>query len=239
MLVLGVETSTSRGSLALIRAASDKNDLVDFVCWEKQNSHSELVTAFLESLLKKNQIGLSEIEAYAIGVGPGSFTGIRVGLSLVRSFSYALKKDCFAISSHRLLASEALKKSKLPVLVINLAFKNMYYISGFEMNGTEVVQWLETRAVRAKEVESIINKDCLAIGDGLDLCLEDLGQSAKNHLSLDQSLAQFPDARTIWTIIQEDKIKKMQWDKVLPLYIRASEAEEKLRGGLLKPPPRL
>ena len=76
-MFLRLITSTPLGSVALI---TDKD--VSELTWDQQQSHAEVVTLETEKLLKQNNLELKDIDLFACGTGPGSFTGIRVALEL-------------------------------------------------------------------------------------------------------------------------------------------------------------
>src|SRR4051812_41009503 len=108
MFLLSVETTSSQGSLSLTKIDS-KHQLLASQSWDKKSSHSEIITQELTAALQEARLTLDELTHFAVDVGPGSFTGIRVGLNLIRTLGYALEKEIRAFSSLEVLAFQNLK----------------------------------------------------------------------------------------------------------------------------------
>jgi tRNA threonylcarbamoyladenosine biosynthesis protein TsaB len=103
VLTLALDTSTSTGSLALSRG----QDILFEYNWRRQKSHSETVTAEIENALEKLNLKAKDVELFAVGTGPGSFTGIRVAVNIAKTFSYSLDIPLVAIDSLEILAGAA------------------------------------------------------------------------------------------------------------------------------------
>lgn len=205
--ILAIDTSGPSGSLALQG---------EEVHWNKKAVHSEIATVKLEELLEKTNLDLSDLSAIMVNAGPGSFTGIRVGINLARTLSYSLKIPICSLNSLELLA---FARAKVPCLVAIKAIQNFYYVAGFDRTAKGLVQRLAPHSVADSELPALGR-------DFQEILIE--GHTPDFSPQLDaviqlQWLAQWPDSTTFST-----------WNEVRPVYIRASEAEEKLLKGLLK-----
>jgi tRNA threonylcarbamoyladenosine biosynthesis protein TsaB len=100
MRILAVDTTTSSGSTALL----DGRRLVAEACSESPATHSARLLAAVDHLLKAAGLEIGAVDGYAVAAGPGSFTGIRIGLSTVKSLSFASGKPIAPVSSLRALA---------------------------------------------------------------------------------------------------------------------------------------
>jgi tRNA threonylcarbamoyladenosine biosynthesis protein TsaB len=76
MLLLGLESSHSEGSLSLQR----DSQVLETFSWKQEKSHAELLAGFLVKALKNQNLKQSDIDAYVVNIGPGSFTGIRISI---------------------------------------------------------------------------------------------------------------------------------------------------------------
>ena len=94
-LILNVETATEICSVAL----SDVNGLVDFRENTEGKSHASLLTVFVEDILKKNNILPNQLDAVAVSSGPGSYTGLRIGVSAAKGLCYGTGKPLISIST--------------------------------------------------------------------------------------------------------------------------------------------
>ncbi|MEM7646756.1 MAG: tRNA (adenosine(37)-N6)-threonylcarbamoyltransferase complex dimerization subunit type 1 TsaB, partial [Pseudomonadota bacterium] len=86
-LHLAIDTCSPQGSLCLF----DDHSLIATEDWEKEGSHSEEITIRFQKILSENNRNLSEISKLYCVVGPGSFTGIRVGINFAKTIAYAKK----------------------------------------------------------------------------------------------------------------------------------------------------
>ncbi len=94
-LFINIETSTELCSVSLSR----DNTLID--CMETNDGyfHAERLHLFIQNILQKNQIDIKQISAVSVSSGPGSYTGLRIGVSAAKTFAYALNIPLIAISS--------------------------------------------------------------------------------------------------------------------------------------------
>ncbi len=102
MLILSVDTSTSAGSVAII----EDKDLVGELYLQLKTTHSERVLNTIDTLLEFSRIDITDIDIFVASLGPGSFTGIRIGLSILKGFAAVSKKPLVGISSLDALAME-------------------------------------------------------------------------------------------------------------------------------------
>lgn len=102
MKVLGFDTSTMTTSVSIIE---DENMLA---LYSLQGSvyHSESLSDMVNNILNKFDFDLSQIDLISVGIGPGSFTGIRIGLTFAKVMAQVLKKDIVAVSSLKACASK-------------------------------------------------------------------------------------------------------------------------------------
>ena len=95
-LILNIETSSTNCSVCL----SNKGQLID--CLEKDSpsySHSQKLHSFIAELMDRNKIKFKDLNAVSVGIGPGSYTGLRIGLSASKGICYALNIPLISVSS--------------------------------------------------------------------------------------------------------------------------------------------
>lgn len=95
MKILAIETSTSFGSIAIM---DGKKIIAEEIVYSER-SHNERLLPSIDALLHRCGLSLDDIELFGVGVGPGSFTGIRVGLSTVKALAYAKQKKIVGVST--------------------------------------------------------------------------------------------------------------------------------------------
>lgn len=219
---LFVSTSFLSGSLSLL-----DEDKVTSKVWKKERSHSESITLYLNELLSTSCASLNQIDAIVCTNGPGSFTGIRIGLSVARSLAYVFKKplltltDCFALSL-------SATPSKDSVITILDAQKNKVFFSEHVWENS--LCWEKIAPCLMDPVDvlpHLENQRSTLLGNGLHL-VKPLLQDNQNGLSfledpqpLSVALAEYfrnPSAQT--------QFQFQNWQQAHPLYIRKSSAEE-------------
>lgn len=210
-MILCVETSWESGSLAL----PDKDGRLHSLHWEKRSSHSEVITQEFQNLMSTAQAGLKGLSKIAVDVGPGSFTGVRVGLSFATSLAYRLNIPLIAVNSLELMAFKSDLEGR--ILITLPAIKGHFYVSGFEKTRDRLSEVLTPQSMSQDEISALSSKYPQLVD----------GKLRENR----------PDAETVSRFLglKARSFKELSWNLIKPLYLRRSEAEEKLSRGLLKP----
>ncbi|MGE0763944.1 MAG: tRNA (adenosine(37)-N6)-threonylcarbamoyltransferase complex dimerization subunit type 1 TsaB [Bdellovibrionales bacterium] len=238
MLLLALDTSSPQGSLALAELTEQRIRLLGEQHWQREKSHSELVTVTLQNLLRDTQKELHQLDGVLVGVGPGSFTGIRVGVSLARALGFSLQRPVWSTNSLHLWA-QSQSQSRIPVLVVMKAFRDIVYAAAYQLDQGLAREIWSPEALQVADLPKRLTTTgpLVVVGDGWVPFLDQWPAELKARVQLSENC--FPEARNLFTIfVQGDrKLQPQSWKNVKPLYIRGSEAEEKLRQGLLKPVP--
>lgn len=100
MRILAIDTSTMLGGIAIM----DEQKLIAEARLNVKSTHSERLMTEIEHCLKQSGLQISDIDAFAVAIGPGSFTGLRIGLSTVKGFSYATGKPIVSVPTLEALA---------------------------------------------------------------------------------------------------------------------------------------
>ena len=133
-LILNFETSSKNCSVTL---SSEGKLISNFDLEDDKYRHSELLTSTIKDILTQNNISAKELSAVAIGIGPGSFTGLRIGFSVAKGLCYPHKINLIGISSLKILANSIKNDSGDIIPMINDK-GNFYYLSTFENGLNEV-----------------------------------------------------------------------------------------------------
>jgi tRNA threonylcarbamoyladenosine biosynthesis protein TsaB len=113
LLILSLETATRDGSLALMRSTA----LLDSVKGVADESHSVNLLQQIESLLERNQVTLRDVDLFATATGPGSFTGLRIGLATIKGFAHSLGRTAIGIPTLSAVAHSAGRSPKTCALL--------------------------------------------------------------------------------------------------------------------------
>ena len=216
--LLAVDTSGSRGTLALGRIESGRLADVEQTAWDKKAIHSEIATVKLQDLLAKAGLSLTDLSHIAVNVGPGSFTGIRVGINLARTLAYACGIPIVGICALDLLAAKNSKVGDSTFVAIK-AIQDFFYCASFQLTSLGLDQRLAPSSHGRTELDSLAANSTKVLIEGQTPGFTPVteAQDLLTHVFA------FPD-----------QSRFLSWKEVHPIYIRASEAEEKLLKGLLK-----
>ncbi len=107
-LILNIETSTRNCSVAL----SDNEQLLSFREADQGNEHAARIAVFVDEVLREAGRRCSDIDAVAVGAGPGSYTGLRIGVSTAKGLAYALDRPLIAVSPLQAMAVAAARRNR-------------------------------------------------------------------------------------------------------------------------------
>ena len=156
MMMLAVETTAAIASAALL------NDGVLLAEREADagKKHAETLLPLIDALLEENGVTISQIDLFAVDVGPGSFTGVRIGVSLVNALAFAAGKQVVAVDSLETLALSAGETSHPVAAMIDARNGNAY--AALYQAGEALI---EPCAIEIMEFASQLPQDVLFVGD--------------------------------------------------------------------------
>ncbi|MFY0591895.1 tRNA (adenosine(37)-N6)-threonylcarbamoyltransferase complex dimerization subunit type 1 TsaB [Roseivirga sp.] len=165
-LILSIETSTTVCSIAI----TDGDKIVATQKLFLEKSHSNLLTILIQDTLKQCSLGLKDFSAIAVSKGPGSYTGLRIGVSTAKGLCYALNKPLIAVPTLTALAYEVNEQNTENYLIAPMidARRMEVYTAVFD---AELNQVLETAPMILDEQsfsETLQYKSVLFFGDGSD-----------------------------------------------------------------------
>ncbi|WP_010251999.1 tRNA (adenosine(37)-N6)-threonylcarbamoyltransferase complex dimerization subunit type 1 TsaB, partial [Myroides injenensis] len=162
--ILNVETATKNCSVSL---ASDGKLIAIKEIAEENFSHAEKLHVFIEELLKENNIDFKHLNAIAISQGPGSYTGLRIGVSSVKGLCYGLGLPMIALDTLEVLARQ-LKIEKGCIIPMIDARRMEAFTAIFNVDYT-LVKPIEATVID-EDTFSDLTEDIYLIGDGAGKC---------------------------------------------------------------------
>ena len=229
MIVLGIESSSPVASVALV----SEEKLWGEMTLNIGLTHSEQLLPLIDELLHQVKIDISEVEGIAISGGPGSFTGLRIGMATAKGLAQGLNKPLVSIPTLLALAYQQTGRWGLVTPVLN-ARRGEVYTALFRFTGDQYQQLEDDQAASPQfwaEKLADYDEPILLTGDGViayaDVWQETLGEKAVFvpgifRLARGASVAQLGLQRLLKG--EEDELFTLK-----PMYIRSSEAERKLK----------
>ena len=175
MLLLAFETSAKAASVALMEGGK----LLGESYQNTGLTHSQTLMVMAQDLLKSCGKTPQQVEAVAVAAGPGSFTGIRIGVAAAKGFAWGKELPCYGVST---LEAMALNLGVYDgyVLPVMDARRNQVYNALFRAEGGQLTRLCEDRAISLQELgEEIktLEKNVFLVGDGALLCYNTLRET--------------------------------------------------------------
>lgn len=228
MRALAIDTSTAAAGIAVV----DEQGLLAEYLLKDMKTHSQKLVPMLEELLRSLKLAPADIDIYAAVTGPGSFTGIRIGVTTVKSLAYALKKPTAGITSLDALANAAAVSEDYLICPIMDARNNQVYTALYRCRGgaltnlsgymgvhiSELVKQIEDRAGDAK---------ILFTGDGVTLHRDFLRIELNERCMFmpDFALRQMAASAAQMALIKAQRGDTADCMELMPFYLRPSQAE--------------
>ena len=226
MKILGIDTATMVASLGLIE---DKKVLAE-VRFDVKVTYSEVLLSWIDYLLKSLNLKISDIDGFAISIGPGSFTGLRIGLATVKGLAFATGKPIAAVPTLDALASLSLY-SKYPIVPILDAKKKEAYAAVYDTKNGKLKRLSPYMALKPENLVKRIPKQVIFLGPGVEVFKKDLEKLMGKKAHFIEGEKPLPSGAAV-AFLGHEKLKKGQKDDLtflVPLYVRESEAELKRR----------
>ncbi len=184
--------------------------------------HSDVLMSFISQILDENQVPAKKIDVLALGLGPGSFTGLRVGVATAKMLAFTLGWKLAGVSSLAALAQDV-EGWRGPIAVILDAKKNLLYASFYEKDENLVRESKKPALMSIEQVLKTAKKQTYFTGSGVALYKEKLLESGKSFFS--EKCESFPKAQHIGMLaLQLIKAKKfVDPFKLLPHYLHPKD----------------
>ncbi len=225
MKVLAIDTATPRCSVAV----ADGERLAAELSTESEKTHSSRLMGMIRDALRLAELDVSGIDRFAVSLGPGSFTGLRIGLGIVKGLAFASGKPCVGVSSLETLAYACLPWPH-GICALMDARKQEVYAAFYKTSGQRLEAAGSEQVAGIDEVIRGVGTRHLFVGSGAVVyrnhILARLGDLAC-MVAGDRNL---PMASTVARLAQNLAPARAEDDiaQLAPRYVRSSDAELKL-----------
>ncbi len=198
-------------------------------------THSRTLVPMLDAALKNTDSSLADVDAIAISNGPGSFTGVRIGVAVAKGIAFAENLSCIEVSTLESMAYNLTLTDCLVCAAMDARCAQVYNAM-FEIKYGEVQRLTDDRAIsitdlKAELTEKYTDKRIILVGDGAELCFKELIDTSLSVELAPESL-RFQRASSV-AAAAFDKLNKGEKPKtageLLPSYLRLSQAERELK----------
>ena len=220
MLILAFESSAKAASVALV----EDGRLISQYSQCSGLTHSRTLLPMAEDMLKNAELSLDKVDLFAVAHGPGSFTGVRIGVSTVKGLAWAADKPCVGVSTLEAMAWHGLAAGGFVCPVMD-ARRSQVYNALFKVENGKPVRLCEDRPIALSQLAEelrTLNAPAFLIGDGAELAEKYLREQAIPCTVAPENLRW----QSAWGVAMAAMDKAPgNADALLPVYLRLSQAE--------------
>ena len=218
MKILALESSALAASAALW----EDGKCVGLYLQNCGLTHSETLLPMAENLLKGCAVPLPEVDLIAVARGPGSFTGVRIGVATAKGLSWGLDKPCCGVSTLEAMAWQAAHLEGKLLCCCMDARRGQVYNALFRAEGESLQRLREDRAISLAELLADLPEAPVLLGDGAGITAKALEEAGMAHTLAPESVR----IQSAWGVaLAAARAPKEAWGEPEPVYLRLSQAE--------------
>ena len=221
MNILALDTSSKHFSLAVAKDGKALYSRGIFL----QKVLSDSIMPAIQGILKKAGLTLDQIDGFAVGLGPGSFTSLRVGLATVKGLAFALKKPVVGIPSLDVLALNLAGDGQ--ICVVCDAKRNMVYACLYQKKGDALKRKSKYLLADIKDVLKRIKGEVTFVGDGVPLFRETIEKTAGMKARFAPEKLMYPQAKHLAALASK-RFEAKDYDApetLVPLYLYPEDCQ--------------
>lgn len=221
--ILAVDTSAKAASTAIVE--DGKIIAESFI--NTKLTHSQTMLPMVENMLRACAVSVDEIDGFAVSVGPGSFTGLRIGISLVKGLAFSTQKKCAPVSTLEALCYNVSTVGR--ICAVMDARCSQVYTATFDFDGEKYTRVTEDEAISILELEENVKKyqnDVIFVGDGAQMCYNKLKDTCKNVLISAENV-RFQRASSVAAVAEMmfSQGNAVSAEELVPSYLRLPQAQ--------------
>ena len=222
LIILALDSTAEVSSVAVCNGEK----LLSEITVNTGNTHSATLLPAVEQALKMAEISVNEVDLFACSTGPGSFTGVRIGVATVKGLAYGKNKPCVSVSTLEALAYNLSDRDGIICPVMN-ARRQQVYNALFKSSGGDIFRICQDRALSISELDDELCIQELPVylcGDGFDITKDGFNKTRTQGVFVRQ---RYQSAYSVAQIA----LKKFRCNEtvsdseLVPIYLRPSQAE--------------
>ncbi len=222
MVELAFDASARSASVCIIKDETEFSSM----SIENGNTHSEELMVLMDSLLEKEGVDISEIERIYVASGPGSFTGIRIAMSIAKGLAHSLDVPMLAISTLEALSYHGKNHSGLICPIMDARRSRVYTALYYGFGGDVLI---EPSALSFDElIEKLAHykdKDILFVGDGTSKYKAEIEAIKNLKISSIKDEYKLANSEGVYRAAKAYVYKELKYNEALPVYLRKPQAE--------------
>jgi tRNA threonylcarbamoyladenosine biosynthesis protein TsaB len=222
-LILAIDTATRAGSVALARG----RETVCLMTSDNETSHSIDLLANVEAALHSAHAKLSDVDLFAAASGPGSFTGLRIGLATVKSFAMSAGRDCVGVPTLAAVAHAAGDSERTAALIPagrGEVFAQLFSVAGDDVHALDQAMYISPKAV-LERYEAIERLTWAGEGANLNPNIRDSAGSNGGGWRLAPPSVELARSIAALAFSEYERGRTTSAEQLHAIYVRPSDAE--------------
>ncbi len=227
MKILAVDTSATAASAAI----AEDNKIIGEFFINTALTHSQTLMPMIEQLIACTGITIDKIDAFAVNAGPGSFTGVRIGVAAVKGLAFTNDKPCISVSTLASMAYNMLNNNCIVCAVMDARCQQVYNAL-FKVNGDKIERLTDDRALALCDLKMDLlqyNEKIILVGDGAAITEKFFaGELLNVSVAPVNNLIQKASSTAIAAFEQLKEGKSLSSAELMPVYLRLPQAQREL-----------
>lgn len=220
MLVLAIDTATKIAGIALY---DDKIGILGELNLYVKTNHSNIIMTAIDNLFKMTGLSIADVDRVAVTIGPGSFTGIRIGVAIAKGLVYGIDKKIVGINELDVIAYNAESRDEIIVPLIDARKQRVYY-STYKYDNDKLVRISDYKDGDLDIVlEELKDEKCIFTGDGTIAYGDYIKEKTNNQGIVFSKTASIPRAAVAARLALEKEADNLY--VLEPFYVNKSQAE--------------
>ena len=222
MNIVAIDTSGPTASCAVMR----DGEIIHSVFLNQGLTHSETIMPALDEAMTNAQIDCSQVDAFAAVAGPGSFTGVRIGVCAVKGLAHAHNTPCASVDALEALAMNAIGFDGIACPILD-ARRGQVYCAAFDVRGELPVRVLPDQAIELNAYLAQLPEDrrLIFVGDGLRVHADAISNALGDRAVIAAANLRNLRADAACVLAMAHRDQWMEARRLVPIYLRAPQAE--------------
>lgn len=228
MKILAIESSAVTASVAIV----DEDSVLANYTINHKKTHSQTLLPMIDEICRMTETEVEDLDAIAVSIGPGSFTGLRIGVATAKGIALAKDKPMVAVKTLEALAYNLYGSSKTIVPIMDAKRKHVYSAI-YKFEEGKLVELRKTNLISIEDLTKELNEsyeDVIFLGDGINVASDYFNENLSINYSFASLLNRLQNAASLGLralgLAKEGKL--VSSDEVKPDYLRPSQAEREL-----------
>lgn len=227
MKILAVDTSATSASVCV----AQENKIIGEFSINTALTHSQTLIPMIEQLAEKTGVTLDNIDAIAVNAGPGSFTGVRIGVAAVKGIAFSRNIPCVSVSTLESMAYNMLDNDCIVCSVMDARCSQVYN-SLFRVKDGKVTRLIEDRALSLTDLKLDLQKyndKIILVGDGAEITFNYFENSLQNvFLASVNNRVQKASSIACVAFKKINNGETLNASELMPVYLRLPQAQREL-----------